>query len=133
MEILILLVVAVVLFGVLKTVLADPKTKLLRRIWTATWVQNSASASERQDAFNELFSLYNIDFLKPESVSEDKIVTLLIDAAKFDQRYPNNRNVYLLAEVGNELRMIGRLHGEEISARVESGFKAMAARVQSGQ
>ena len=57
MEIIIALISIVVIWAVFKTLFADKKTKIFRRIWTATWITNAASHDERNSAFDLLYPL----------------------------------------------------------------------------
>lgn len=132
MEIILAIIAIVMVLAIAKTVFADKKTKTFRRIWTATWITNAASYDERNRAFDLLFEIYDMDFSNPPSLAAEKICRLLKDAAFFDAKYPNNRGVFILAEVGNELKARAKRRGNEAIGRAETGMKAFAGLIQAG-
>lgn len=132
MEVILAIIAIVMVWAIAKTVFADKKTKTFRRIWTATWITNAASYEERQRAFDLLFEIYDMDFSSPSSLAAEKICQLLKDAASFDAKYPNNRGVFILAEVGNELKARAKRRGNEAIERAETGMKAFAGLIQAG-
>ena len=77
------------------------------------------------------FTLYEMDFGEPASLMAEKICQLAKDAATFDTKYPNNRGVFILAEVGNELKTRAAANGEEAVERVAVGMKLFGVLVSA--
>ena len=106
METLFLIGLAVVAFLFLPGLLADKKTKLFRRVWSAERARGTPTVIDAQlEAFNRLMALYGIKKGDSAEMLRKSIANLMADAMTFDLKHPNNGGIEVTAVLARHLRV----------------------------
>ncbi len=119
----------------------NPTTKLYRKIWSASCASQSwtnadmlaVAATDKREAFDTLFSHFNIDFCSDSTLTAENFDKLIESSAKFENQNPVNKGVMIINELILEIKSRCTTIDDELKDNIEGYLKISIPRHFQGK